>query len=157
MLNISKDDIEMVVCREAKYAMFPKLLFGKAKDGTSFFDATAYISKVNGDLSVQRFQAKYAAPCMAIARAYGFPYAQGYRLNADGHTIIDERFVFAFLSYVSDDFLSYACERIDEVLSYGFTVEDNYILGAVLTRFDKDFIMNAYDAKDKQQQGNDIQ
>lgn len=147
MKNVSKSAIEMVVCDKAEIPAFQDLLFGKAKDGTTLFDATAYLNKHKGNLSIKNFQRLYNEQCITLARSCELDFFKSFRINADGHQLIDSHFAYLFLFYVDDMFLAYACERLDELFKIGFTTADSYVLGSALMRFSKDYIMKAYETK----------
>ena len=62
------------------------------------------------------------------------------RDEASGHLLIDECLALLFVVYIDPAFGVYLLERVDELLSGGFTVSDTWLVQAAGLRFTKEEI-----------------
>ena len=121
---------------------FPDLLFGTLReDGPVYFDATRFI-QAKGDArrhNVRDFRVAFHHWATALADAYGIDREKMIiRDEASGHLLIDECLALLFVVYIDPAFGVYLLERVDELLSGGFTVSDTWLVQAAGLRFTKE-------------------
>lgn len=128
-------------CTEQSLPEFPNLLFGTSTEtGRSYFDATFYLQKQDLQVSVTSFFAQYQKPIVALCESYGLTPDDVYKINQNGHYLIDGNFVYLFIAFVEPNFLGYMCDRIHELFSQGVSVSDTYLLRASQTRLSKEVL-----------------
>ena len=132
---------EKIPCRIIRYREFPDLLFGTLReDGPVYFDATRFI-QAKGDArrhNVRDFRVAFHHWATALADAYGIDREKMIiRDEASGHLLIDECLALLFVVYIDPAFGVYLLERVDELLSGGFTVSDTWLVQAAGLRFTK--------------------
>lgn len=125
---------EKIPCRIIRYREFPDLLFGTLReDGPVYFDATRFI-QAKGDArrhNVRDFRVAFHHWATALADAYGIDREKMIiRDEASGHLLIDECLALLFVVYIDPAFGVYLLERVDELLSGGFTVSDTWLVQA---------------------------
>lgn len=123
---------EKIPCRIIRYREFPDLLFGTLReDGPVYFDATRFI-QAKGDArrhNVRDFRVAFHHWATALADAYGIDREKMIiRDEASGHLLIDECLALLFVVYIDPAFGVYLLERVDELLSGGFTVSDTWLV-----------------------------
>lgn len=133
---------EKIPCRIIRYREFPDLLFGTLReDGPVYFDATRFI-QAKGDArrhNVRDFRVAFHHWATALADAYGIDGEKMIiRDEASGHLLIDECLALLFVVYIDPAFGVYLLERVDELLSGGFTVSDTWLVQAAGLRFTKE-------------------
>lgn len=133
-------------CEEPSIPEFPQLLFGGQPDSsgntTIYFNATHFINKTNPNKKVSDFFEKYDEPLKALSEAYKIDSSQICKLNHEGDVLIEQSFVFLFISFVEPNFLAYICDRMHELLSQGFAVSDTYIYRSAHNRLDAKTLQN---------------
>ena len=121
---------EKIPCRIIRYRELPDLLFGTLReDGPVYFDATRFI-QAKGDArrhNVRDFRVAFHHWATALADAYGI----------DREKMII-RLALLFVVYIDPAFGVYLLERVDELLSGGFTVSDTWLVQAAGLRFTKE-------------------
>ena len=133
---------EKIPCRIIRYREFPDLLFGTLReDGPVYFDATRFI-QAKGDArrhNVRDFRVAFHHWATALADAYGIDREKMIiRDEASGRLLIDECLALLFVVYIDPAFGVYLLERVDELLSGGFTVSDTWPVQAADLRFTKE-------------------
>lgn len=128
--------IENIICTEQAFPEFPNLLIGEATDKSiKYFDATEYLNKSGLTLySAEDFLSNYFHPISALVNAYELDKNRVCVNNLEGHLLIDCSLIYLFISYINPDFLAYLNDRIDELLTQGFSVSDAYLFRAAKER-----------------------
>ena len=71
------------------------------------------------------------------------------RDEASGHLLIDECLALLFVVYIDPAFGVYLLERVDELLSGGFTVSDTWLVQAAGLRFTKEELTQILEQQDR--------
>ena len=147
----SKGSIKLQ-CTEQALPEFPNLLFGtQIETGDSYFDATHYLQKQAPDKSIRTFISRYQHQIEALCNAYDTPIENAYKINEQGHYLIDGNLVYLFISFVEPNFLAYMCDRIHEVMTSGITVSDTYLASCVKSRLTKEVINMIFEDENSNQ------
>lgn len=89
--------------------------------------------------NVRDFRVAFHHWATALADAYGIDREKMIiRDEASGHLLIDECLALLFVVYIDPAFGVYLLERVDELLSGGFTVSDTWLVQAAGLRFTKE-------------------
>ena len=127
----------------AKYIEFPELVFGKAANGTEYFDATLYI-ELKGD------SLKHSP--IYFARNFSFWFENFLKVydiedntmiitdEATEHMLIDESMALLFIAYIDPSFGAYMVDRISEMLLNGIVLSDSRIVQAAGDRLTKEVL-----------------
>lgn len=127
-----------------KYGEFPDVLFGRATNGSLYFDSTHYIAKQGDEKKhcVNDFNQKFRHWIEAISQAYSLPSDEiVFTDEATGHVLIEESLALLFVSYVDPDFCIYILERVSEVLQNGVSLSDTCVIHIIKERFSKDYLL----------------
>lgn len=129
-------------CRDIRYREFPDLLFGSlAEEGPFYFDATHFIIS-RGDArrhSVDGFRAAFRHWITMLCETYGTDAGELFvRDGTSGHMLVDECLALLFVVYVEPAFGAYLLERMEEMMSSGFTVSDTWLATVSSRRFTKE-------------------
>jgi hypothetical protein len=136
--NLSGKPVELT-CNELVIPEFPEMLFGTSTENGTFFDATAYIQKKQPSLNINDFFKDYRAQIESLCKVYRIENKDDiYRLNTEGHLLIDGTFLYLFISFVEPDFLAYMCERMDNLFITGFCVSDTLIYNLAKRRLPRE-------------------
>jgi hypothetical protein len=135
--NLSGKPIDLT-CNELAIPEFPDVLFGTSTESGVFFDATAYIQKKQPSLNINDFFKDYKAQIESLCKVYHIKKDDIFKLNTEGHLLIDGAFLYLFISFVEPDFLAYMCERIDNLFTTGFCVSDTLIYNLAKSRLPRE-------------------
>ena len=128
-------------CTEQAFVEFPNLLIGtQIESGTSYFDATLYLHKQQTQKSVNDFFTQYRTPIKSLCESYNIPTDDACKINESGHYLIDGNIIYLFISFVEPDFLAHMCDRMHEILTYGVSISDTYLLHSAKTRLSKEVL-----------------
>ena len=125
---------------EHSFPEFPDLLFGVTVEGTSFFDATDYLQKMQSPASVADFFEQYKAPIASLVDSYGIREDEVCMLAPNKHLIVDGNLVYLFISFVQPEFLAYMCDQMQQLFTTGFCVSDTFIYNLAKTRLSKEVL-----------------
>ena len=139
--------IENITCTEQAFPEFPHLLIGEAADkSVKYFDATEYLNKSGLSLySAEDFLSNYFHPINALVTAYELDRDAVCIHNLEGHLLIDSSLIYLFISYTNPDFLAYLNDRIDEILTRGFSVSDAFLFRAAKERLTPEVFLTGDD------------
>lgn len=133
-------------CTERALPEFPEMLFGTPTDnGTTWFDATAYLQQKAPSTQVADFFKNYATQIALLQASYGVQDSDLYVITHEGHILIDGNFIYLFISFVEPDFLAYMCDRVQELFSTGFCVSDTYLYRACTARLSEEALKQIID------------
>ena len=134
-----------IQCKEQVFSEFPLLLAGEASDSKArYFDATAYINSLGStNISAEKFLQDYFHPINALIQAYQLDPDYVCVKNHEGHLLISGDLVYLFLSYTHPEFLAYLTDRVDEMMTRGFAVSDNYLYHTARQRINPELFLLA--------------
>lgn len=115
-----------LICTEQAFPEFPDLLFGKATDGTMYFDATSYLQK-KSDKNIDGFVQEYGPQIISVLAFNQLDTDDAFITNQKGDILIVPELVYIFLCYAEENFLGYINDRIHEMFVNGFCVSDAYL------------------------------
>ena len=140
MIRIASAKAINLQCTEPSIAEFPDLLFGTTSERRIYFDADAYLQTHSPVKSVQDFFKDYAAPIQQLQILWNMKDTDVYKLNTQGHILIDSNLVYLFISFVEPEFLAYMLECMDTLLADGVVITDANIVKAARRRLDAESI-----------------
>ena len=129
-----------IKCTEHAFSEFPELLYGSASDGTIYFDATLYLQ--NKNKTIYDFWDEYQSPVKSLLSVNSIPLENAFVLNQDDHVLIMFDLVYLFLCFVEPEFVSYVCDRINELFVSGFCISDTCLLRATSERLSNEILKN---------------
>lgn len=130
-----------IKCEEILLPVFPQLHFGDHVDGSRYFDATFYLTKVPADkLSVEGFFSKFNFQIQSIAKIENKAVDKMFCINHEGHQLIDGCLCYLFLSYVDPQFCVYCNDVMDELFTTGFVISDTYLIALVKSRLSPELL-----------------
>lgn len=115
-----------LTCTEHIFSEFPDLLYGTTTDGITYIDATSYLQTKNHK-TIEDFWTQYRCPIESLLSENSIELKDAFVTNQDDHVLIILDLVFLFLSFVEPGFISYVCDRINELFTDGFSVSDTYL------------------------------
>lgn len=124
---------------------FPELLFGKADDGKTYFDATRYLQAKKSKLTVESFFTVYDATIKSLVASYGIDANSVCIVDLNGHYLIDNSLCYIFIASIDPNFWAYMMDRINDLFAHGFCVSDSYLFGMTKQRFPKEVIQSMTD------------
>lgn len=148
MINLRSAKPIDLICTEPGIAEFPELLFGTTTDQHIYFDATAYIQHISPNLHTTDFFQQYAVQINAILGSEDIAQSVACAIDPHGHILIDSTLVYLFISFVKPEFLSYMCQRIDELFTNGIVLSDTFIASAAKSRLTPEILLTIADDED---------
>ena len=139
--KVSEEAIELTYTEQA-FSEIPNLLFGTATDGTHYFDATYYLLQKKDSKTIYDFWEEYASPIRTLLSSNSISDNKAFCLNKDGHVLVVFDLVYLFLSFVEPNFLSYVCDRMNDLFSDGFCVSDTYLLRSYSERLSDELLIH---------------
>lgn len=129
---------ELSPCAENKFPDIPDLKFYRSQSDLFYFDATHFLrcASPDGTLNVENFLNAFAYLIAAIRDSCGIDNADLCIQDAAGEKYLEESLAVPFLAYVDRRFGPYLIERIEELLRFGFSVNDTMAKYFYTTRFD---------------------
>lgn len=124
-------------CTEDKFPDIPDLKFYRTDADIYYFDATHFIQKapLHEKLSVENFRKVFSYLISALTEASGIDEADLYIRDDSGKEFLEESLAMLFLSYVDRWFGPYLIERMEELIRFGFSINDNMAQFFYKTRF----------------------
>lgn len=103
-----------------------------------YFDATHFMKKVplQENLSVENFRKVFSYLIGAVIEVSGIDDADLYIRDDAGTEFLEESLALLFLSYVDRGFAPYLIERMEELIRFGFSINDNMVQFFYKTRFE---------------------
>lgn len=139
-------------CTETALAEFPKLLFGTDEaSNKTYFDATSYLQQLSPSRPISHFWNQYRPQISALCNAYKIPVEDIYKINDEGHYLIDGNLVYLFISFVEPDFLAFMCDRTHEILTEGISVSDTYLVQSVRNRLSSEVLKQIENERNTEQ------
>lgn len=126
-------------CREVKFPDIPDLKFFKTEADLYYFDATGYLknSKPEDGKNIEHFFTAFAFQIGAIQESNGIGEA-ALRIHDDaGNEYLEECLALPFMEYVNRWFGPYLIDRMEELIRFGFSVNDNMARFFYEARFEK--------------------
>lgn len=125
-------------CEEDKFPDIPDLKFYRTDTDLYYFDATHFMKKapLQENLSVENFRKVFSYLIGAVIEASGIDDADLYIRDDKGTEFIEESLAMLFLSYVDRWFGPYLIERMEELIRFGFSINDNMAQFFYKTRFE---------------------
>lgn len=138
-------------------AEFPDILTVTSDDdGTTYFDASAYIeSKKDDSLSVDKFFYHFRYLHYTLLREYKMDAEKTVLTDRNSHILIDVRFIYLFIFYVEPEFLAYVNDTLAELFANGVVFSDTYIVQLARERLPKDLLMLLANEPGEQPDGDD--
>ena len=116
-------------CNEQAIPEFPEMLFGtSSENGTTYFDATAYLRESQSPLNINDFFKDYSPQIQSLCKVYQLDKKEICKLNTQGHLLIDGTFLYLFISFVEPDFLAYICEQMNNLFVSGICISDTQVV-----------------------------
>lgn len=130
---------ELIPCAENKFPDIPDLKFYRSQTDLFYFDATHFLSCNSPDstLNIENFLHSFAYLIAAIRDACGIDNDDLCLTGAAGEQFLEESLAIPFLAYVDRRFGPYLVERMEELIRFGFSVNDTMAKYFYNTRFDQ--------------------
>lgn len=124
-------------CAESKFPDIADLKFYRTEADLYYFDATHLVGKApfNEKLSIGNFREVFSYLIDALTEASGITAADLYIRDDSGTEFLEESLAMLFLSYVDRSFGPYMIERMEELIRFGFSINDNMAQFFYHTRF----------------------
>lgn len=124
-------------CAENKFPDIADLKFYRTDADLYYFDATHFIKKApfNENLSVENFREVFSYLIGTLTEASGIDEADLYIRDDSGSELLEESLAMLFLAYVDRSFGPYMIERMEELIRFGFSINDNMAQFFYKTRF----------------------
>jgi hypothetical protein len=125
-------------CSEVKFPDIGDLHFYESEDNFLFFDATHYIGKseANERLNVDDFFSAFDHLIGALCETSGISRDRLIVNDGMGNVYLEECLAIPFLMYVERWFGPYLFLRMEELLRFGVTLNDNMTRYLYETRFE---------------------
>lgn len=126
-------------CAEDKFPDIPNLKFYRTDRDLFYFDATGFIKQApNQDkLSIAHFFKAFGYLIDSIILTSGIDRGDLYMKADSDIEYLEECLVIPFLAYVDRGFGPYLIERMEEVLRFGLSINDNMAQFFYKTRFEQ--------------------
>ena len=124
-------------CTEDKFPDIPDLKFYRTNADLYYFDASHFIQKapLHEKLSVENFRKVFSYLIGTLTEASGIDEADLYIRDDSGSEFLEESLAIPFLAYVDRSFGPYMIERMEELIRFGFSINDNMAQFFYQTRF----------------------
>lgn len=124
---------------ESKLPDIPELKFFCADVDLYYFNAGEFLkkSKSRPGTSIPDFLNSFQFLIQALRETNNLEEADLYVSDITGNEYLEECLTLPFLAYVERSFGPYLFERMEELLRYGFSVNDPMIKFLYQTRFDQ--------------------
>lgn len=130
--------VKLTPCNESKFPDIPDLKFYRTEDELYYFDAENYLGRSDppSGRSIEEFLATFDFQISAIADGNGIPPEDVLVANDSGDKFLEECLFVPFLTYVDPGLGPYLVLRLEELLRFGFTINDNMAQYFYKTRFE---------------------
>lgn len=130
---------ELTPCAENKFPDISDLKFYRSQSDLFYFDATHFLKCASPDhtLNVADFLHAFAYLIAAIRDSCGIDNSDLCIQGSSGEQYLEESLVIPFLAYADRGFGPYLIERMEELLRFGFSVNDTMAKYFYTTRFEQ--------------------
>lgn len=135
--NQTMQTVKFYPCTEDKFSDIPDLKFYRTDADLYYFDATGFIKKAPHpeNLGVESFLKVFSYLIDAIRETNGIDAGDLYIRDDSGMELLEESLAIPFLAYVDRRFGPYLIERMEELIRFGFSINDNMAQFFYQTRF----------------------
>lgn len=114
-------------CAEIKFPDIPDMKFYRTEADLYYFDATHFVKKAPRPekLSIGNFQEVFSYLIDALTEASGIAATDLYIRDESGTEFLEESLALLFVAYVDRSFGPYMIERMEELIRFGFSINDN--------------------------------
>nr|DAT18211.1 MAG TPA: hypothetical protein [Caudoviricetes sp.] len=120
--------VKLSPCEENKFPDIPDLKFYRTEGDLFYFDAAQCLSKADptANVSVEDFLSKFDHLIGSLCENNAIVKDELTVTDDSGAIYLDECLVIPFLAYLDRSFGGYVIERMEELLMYGFTINDSF-------------------------------
>lgn len=129
--------VKLFPCAENKFPDIADLKFYRTDADLYYFDATRFLKKspFREKLSIENFREVFSYLIGTLTEASGIDEADLYIRDDLGSEFLEESLALLFLAYVDRSFGPYMIERMEELIRFGFSINDNMAQFFYKTRF----------------------
>jgi hypothetical protein len=118
---------QFTISPENKFPVVPNMDFYETDKNSLYFSASDYIanSETKNSLSVEDFFTKFESLIETLCETTGIPRAELRVDDEKGNIFLEECLAIPFLIYAEPSFGPYLYLRMEELLRFGVTINDN--------------------------------
>lgn len=130
--------VRLSPCKNGKFPDIPDLRFYQTEDDLFYFNATHCLGKADPgtEHSISDFLAKFDYLIGTLCQSNKITGEELLVQDAAGAVYLEECLAIPFMAYIDPWFGPYIVERMEELIRFGFTINDNFCRFFHKTRFE---------------------